>query len=1376
MFENEAVLFFIESLNSPVAPVLKVQGEGVGCHEFRELDYAFIAYLIKGLFMLNREALFIRSCMLIIILMTPVSLQAAVNNPRSSIFFPYKYEGGAITQDGSTASGFGNTGYTGSMTGSTLASNGDILSIATTGPGVLYLQNSTWNSQARQETGWTWEARLKIKNVVSQGAFYFRVGDGQSGDLEEIFIWKTDRIKGYASDGWGLINTTNDFHVYRIAQAPNSDLFNVWIDGALIREGVGTLIGQDHWWSDGSGSDGGAFDLDYMRWTPGAYSPGNSSETLIEIVQTDSSTCLYEDEESIDTYKVVFNGSPGSMVNVRVSPSSTDIKLNENNAGQAIDLVFLPTGDPLIFPEPQTVVVKAIDNNLVQGLHVCQITHTTQSQDVQYTGISVSSVSVQIRENDGLEKIARAFDERELHYGKLKISIGPIRKIKMNAKYPRLIQFDDGSMVMSTSAEKYGEANSIRSEFAGVRWKPFESALTEQAYCGMLVRNNGTTVVFSRQILPIVGEPGYYTTTRWESLDNGITTQGPYTDGRVYLPPEQFSDALEQGFYGNIIKLDDNSVVAAMHGQYPYSGSNSYRSYLVRSTDEGVNWTYLSTITDNNTVENLTQLQSLGWPLRGPCEPYVLNLGNGKMICVMRMTDDESQTPKIMVGSAMVTYSDLWYTVSGTEATTIPALFANRFYTVGNTANVPLLIAESNDAGITWSIARTMSMARGHSPQMAISNGILALSYGALAAPQWGNAIVFSLDGGNTWTDEIIVAPFFTSGYTQLKAIGNGKFLYVFDCTPPQPSFVSEAHWVGAVDITVDYASDFNAADLNFDGVVDVHDFLVIANNWLEDGCIFAKSCQGADLSHNCLVDICDVANLAQSWLDGLLKPVRLIETGEDTCVDEGNSIGDSYEICLGEMPINPVTISSYNADGQINFPNGNNVVITELNWNQPQFINVIATEDSEKEGFHVAKIAHSVQSEDARFNSYQLPDTYCSIKDNDAVFAVGSPNPARTEIIDSHKITIKADRVILRDARSPMTVKLSDGSILLTGSTTVKSSDGGNTWATGTFPSLEHNVIQFSNGLLYYLMYQPTWLSSGTWQTTYYTSSNGGTSRTGPYYGTLTLPTDKFTSSTVIWFHDIIQMPDNHLLAILLEIMPGTIGKCHLVESVNLGISWTYVSLVASTGTISDPEGKLTQYGWPLQGCSEPSLIYAGDNNLVVVMRAGADDDSQIPSNVLSSPMDDYHDLFYTVYGSDIYSTSLPPELPRDKFYMPLVPNVPLLITFSSDGGLHWSAAVPMDEARGVFPRLARSDDGILALSYGSLGYPRFGHAIKFSYDNGQTWTSEIKFGSYITTGYTRVIATGNGKFKCFYDCTPPMVWNSTKRRWIGMIDIEIE
>jgi hypothetical protein len=197
-----------------------------------------------------------------------------INNPRNSSIFPFKYEGDAPTIAGANASNFGNTGYSGSIAGYQMNSSGGILTVTGNGnpSSVVYLQSPTWTSQATNESGWTWEARLQM----TSGRFTLRIGDNEDPhDIIDIFDdgRVSSRTKGLIST---LPSTTDGMHTYRIAQAPGSDEYNIWVDGELIglfnATDTGIGVGGSHWWSDG-GSTSGNYLLDYIRFSPDGFSP-----------------------------------------------------------------------------------------------------------------------------------------------------------------------------------------------------------------------------------------------------------------------------------------------------------------------------------------------------------------------------------------------------------------------------------------------------------------------------------------------------------------------------------------------------------------------------------------------------------------------------------------------------------------------------------------------------------------------------------------------------------------------------------------------------------------------------------------------------------------------------------------------------------------------------------------------------------------------------------------------------------------------------------------------------------------------------------------------------------------------------------------------
>ena len=79
---------------------------------------------------------------------------------------------------------------------------------------------------------------------------------------------------------------------------------------------------------------------------------------------------------------------------------------------------------------------------------------------------------------------------------------------------------------------------------------------------------------------------------------------------------------------------------------------------------------------------------------------------------------------------------------------------------------------------------------------------MLALAYGRLARPSQGDSIIFSTDGGETWTNEVKIFAGLSSGYTGIIETEPNKLLYVFDSvTAWGPKYAPD--WIGAVDIEV---------------------------------------------------------------------------------------------------------------------------------------------------------------------------------------------------------------------------------------------------------------------------------------------------------------------------------------------------------------------------------------------------------------------------------------------------------------------------------------------------------------------------------------------------------------------------------------------
>jgi predicted extracellular nuclease len=128
----------------------------------------------------------------------------------------------------------------------------------------------------------------------------------------------------------------------------------------------------------------------YLATTGNLGNPGGYFTPLnrVLIVESATSTTVAEGGAT-DTYTVALNSRPSADVTVTINTGS------QLTTSPAV-LTFTPTS----YSTAQTVTVAAVDDNLVEGVHTAQITHSTTSPDLAYNGIATNPVSVMITDND----------------------------------------------------------------------------------------------------------------------------------------------------------------------------------------------------------------------------------------------------------------------------------------------------------------------------------------------------------------------------------------------------------------------------------------------------------------------------------------------------------------------------------------------------------------------------------------------------------------------------------------------------------------------------------------------------------------------------------------------------------------------------------------------------------------------------------------------------------------------------------------------------------------------------------------------------------------------------------------------------------------
>ena len=386
----------------------------------------------------------------------------------------------------------------------------------------------------------------------------------------------------------------------------------------------------------------------------------------------------------------------------------------------------------------------------------------------------------------------------------VRVTVGASRMIYRGGNYPVLLKLATG-WIIADVATRDGQKHAGRRRSAviskdlGQAWRPWPESTRTSHDGSRCVLPDGTVVAVSQHSEPIPGRENRFRGLRWVSADHWQTVQGP-GDTEIQLPDFAVGDSdggTTRGphFFGRALAMPEGGILATMYTNFgpdrkyqPKPGKRlPWRTVLMRSSDLGRTWDYLSTVACQ---DRITDPQVRPRWQQGFGEPALALLPGGKMICVMRT--GSSAGSKVVEG-----YRDLRFT----------AIRQGKYVVSDGGEPPPLYVTTSSDGGKTWSEPRPIPDARSVCPRLLVlDNGVLALSFGRLHRPKQGNAFMVSTDGGETWGRRIEVFPSLSSGYTDMVAIGPNRLLYVFDSVANDP--ISSAgyiqDWVGAVDIEVE--------------------------------------------------------------------------------------------------------------------------------------------------------------------------------------------------------------------------------------------------------------------------------------------------------------------------------------------------------------------------------------------------------------------------------------------------------------------------------------------------------------------------------------------------------------------------------------------
>jgi hypothetical protein len=255
---------------------------------------------------------------------------------------------------------------------------------------------------------------------------------------------------------------------------------------------------------------------------------------------------------------------------------------------------------------------------------------------------------------------------------------------------------------------------------------------------------------------------------RWISKDGWKTVSGPELI-HLSVPGIQTAGVVDDRgapvsrlyIRRSVVQLPGGDLIATAYGRFQEDNSpveyrpemKQHRSYLLRSSDEGKTWTYVSTIAAPPAGQE------------GPGEPVLIQLKHGahagRLICQMRLGREHA-----------------------------------------------IAQSQSDDEGKTWTPLRTLTWKYsrfgrtrdliGVDPDLIeMSDGTLAMSYGhKVDYMDNGNFLAFSLDQGETWCCETRISTSITVAYTGLREVSPGTLFVVYTKTDAtQNSDYSKAHF-----------------------------------------------------------------------------------------------------------------------------------------------------------------------------------------------------------------------------------------------------------------------------------------------------------------------------------------------------------------------------------------------------------------------------------------------------------------------------------------------------------------------------------------------------------------------------------------------------
>jgi hypothetical protein len=747
----------------------------------------------------------------------------------------------------------------------------------------------------------------------------------------------------------------------------------------------------------------------------GDFTPVGSGPAMV-LSPNVSSVSVTEGQPGV-SFDLSFTELPTSDVTVTITPSNTEVDLG-NGPGAALTLTFTAANATT----PQSFVVTAVDDDVVEGDHSSVLTFAISSADNDFDSLTINPITVHITDNDFRSLVAPYSNDFEANVGAAGLGEG-WTVYSVDADTNRT--WAPGS----ASGNRYAVANAFGGTAPANDWlisPPFDLDATQDEVVSFQSWTRFTDTGFTHPQLDFLYSTDY--------LGLGDPTAATWTP-LPFTPSPANSQAWTQSGDIDISGISGSQVWFAFQYRSSGTGSNSSTAWQVddfslvstsvpaavlspnvsavgvtegapgASFDLSFNMVpgddVTVTITPSNNEVDLGE---------GPGVPLVLvftpaNAAAPQTFIVTAVDDDivEGDHDSVLTFGFSSADPDFYsitrdpITVNITDNDFPPGLGAVPFFedfqsfTAAGFAPIPSagqlnsniwrVTGMSDEIGQFGGAHTTGDFARGFSNGGVTTGGLYAFNTGQ------GNVIIgFQPTGldfnpgaltlrvanetGATVSDWDISYEIWT-----LNDQGRASTLN-FEYSTDDVTYIP----VPALDYTTPEAADALPAWTSIPRSI-----TIFGANVADGDALFLRwvsvDAGGSGSRDEFGIDNVSVTVLSPS------PDVRITPAGGSVQVTEGGA-SDTFDVVLSTEPTADVTVSIAPTLGQVT-TDVSSVVFTPVNWNVPQTVTVTAIDDDVVEGPHTDLIALTVSSSDPDYDGLNIDDLVVNITDNDFVSLV---------------------------------------------------------------------------------------------------------------------------------------------------------------------------------------------------------------------------------------------------------------------------------------------------------------------------------------------------------------------------------------------------